>query len=129
MGRRSRLTDVTSGFDVKHPLQIAALDASIGRIAGLQGLTGERPLPAEFRAFCRPAVRPEQAFIEAHWTVAKAESGPSLATPLGPSPKPSTKQASIEAPAEHREVRIPNNHCWLRPPRRALRFEATTLLP
>jgi len=40
--------------------------------------------------------------------------------PLGPSPKPSPKQASIEAPAEHREVRIPNNHCWLRPPRRAL---------
>jgi hypothetical protein len=26
-----------TGFDVKHPLRIAALDASIGRIPGLQG--------------------------------------------------------------------------------------------
>ena len=45
--RRCRMTGIcakeTAGVDVKRTSQIAALDASIGRIAGLQGLPREGP--------------------------------------------------------------------------------------
>jgi hypothetical protein len=50
-----------TGVDVLLPFEIAFVDASIGRIADLQGLTGERPLPAEFRAFSGSLVDPPSA--------------------------------------------------------------------
>jgi hypothetical protein len=41
----------TAGVDVKHPLRIAALDASIGRRTDLQGSRREQPESARDRAF------------------------------------------------------------------------------
>ena len=39
----------TAGVDVKHPLRMAALDASIGRIARLRGSPREGPEYADSR--------------------------------------------------------------------------------
>ena len=64
-----------TGVDVYLPFEIATGNASIGRRAGLQGLIGERPLPAEFRAFSGSLVDPPSAqnthWSERHQNVAK----------------------------------------------------------
>ena len=49
LSRRTREADIAD----------CAVYVAIGRKAGLQGLTTERPLPAEFRAFSGSAVDPE----------------------------------------------------------------------
>jgi hypothetical protein len=85
---------------------------------------------ARSKCDCRTAgPRPEQAFIEAHWTVAKAESGPSLATPVGPSPKPFT-EAGIDRGAGRASRSADSEQSLLAASteKGARRFEATTLL-
>ena len=75
-------------------------------------------------------VRPEQAFIEAHWTVAKAKSGPSLATPVGPESETlhrsrhrSRRRQSIAKGGSGQSLLAASTE------KRARRFEATRACP
>jgi hypothetical protein len=85
----------TAGVDVKHPLRIMALDASIGRIAALRGVAGESPVSAVFETFAMGSTT-QQWITQAMLVVPRVCGSKHLSTAPAFIPRPALPPEAVE---------------------------------